>query len=70
MKLISLTEESPYNHCFINFLRFIYKFIRIIYVSFFFYFAPFAMLAYQFHLVHRHKDDDEYVHIYWKDWFK
>lgn len=36
--------------CYFKFFRFIYKFWRIFHVSFFFYFAPFLMLVYQFYL--------------------
>jgi hypothetical protein len=36
--------------CYFSFCRFIYKFWRIFHVSFFFYFAPFLMLVYQFYL--------------------
>lgn len=37
-------------NCFFQFCRFVYKFWRIFHVSFFFYFAPFLMLVYQFYL--------------------
>jgi len=36
--------------CFFSLCRLIYKFWRIFHVSFFFYFAPFLMLVYQFYL--------------------
>lgn len=48
--LASMDSESPRNACFFKVLRFIQKLIRIFYMSFFFYFAPFGMLLYQFYL--------------------
>lgn len=36
--------------CLFQFFRFFYKFWRMFHVSFFFYFAPFIMLVYQFYL--------------------
>lgn len=48
--LAAMTTESPEGDCFFRFLRFIQKSIRVFYMSFFFYFAPFSMLIYQFYL--------------------
>jgi len=41
-----ITVEMPHDHLFFVVLKFITKAIRMIYVSFFFYFAPFYMLIY------------------------
>lgn len=41
-------KKFPRQNCYLQFLRFIYKTIRVFHVSFFFYFAPFLMLFYQF----------------------
>lgn len=60
MKLLCLSDESPYHHTFVNILRIIYKIIRILYISFFFYFAPFAMLSYQYYLVNKHRNEEAY----------
>ena len=48
--LTSLTTDRPQDHCYFLFLRFIQKSLRVFYVSFFFYFAPFGMLLYQYYL--------------------
>ena len=48
--LDAMTKDSPENACFFKVLRFIQKAIRVFYMSFFFYFAPFLMLIYQFYL--------------------
>jgi len=42
--------EHPRRNCFMKFLRVIQKTLRVFYVSFFFYFAPFLMLFYQFYM--------------------
>ena len=44
------TRDEPHTHFFFVFLRFIQKTIRVFYMSFFFYFAPFSMLLYQYYL--------------------
>ena len=56
-QLVEATTHDPRKVCFFRFLRFIQKTIRVFYVSFFFYFAPFGMLLYQFYLnmAARHK---------------
>jgi hypothetical protein len=48
--LHGLTVDRAQDHCYFLFLRFIHKSLRIFYVSFFFYFAPFGMLLYQYYL--------------------
>ena len=45
-----MEKESPNDHCFFVLLRTITKIFRLFYVSFFFYFAPFYHLLYNFYL--------------------
>ena len=40
----------PRDKCFFRLLRVVQKTLRVFYASFFFYFAPFSMLAYQYYL--------------------
>jgi len=48
-----MEKESPSDHLFFLFLRTITKSLRLFYVSFFFYFAPFYMLMYNYYLEQR-----------------
>ena len=48
--LLEAISQDPKKDCFFKLLRFIQKTIRVFYMSFFFYFAPFGMLLYQFYL--------------------
>lgn len=48
-----LESESPNDHCLFVFLRTVTKIFRLFYVSFFFYFAPFYLLLYNFYLEQR-----------------
>jgi len=48
-----LESESPHDHIFFVFLKTLTKVFRIFYVSFFFYFAPFYMLVYNYYLEQR-----------------
>lgn len=48
--LAAMTYENPDDVCFFKILQGIRKFIRLFYMSFFFYFAPFGMLIYQFYV--------------------
>jgi len=48
-----MEKESPSDHFFFLFLRTITKSLRLFYVSFFFYFAPFYMLLYNYYLEQR-----------------
>ena len=50
-----LMVDKPSDHCYFNMLRFIQKTIRIFYVSFVFYFAPFSMLIYQYYLNYKER---------------
>jgi len=48
-----LESESPHDHIFFVFLKTLTKVFRVFYVSFFFYFAPFYMLVYNYYLEQR-----------------
>lgn len=49
-KSMVLVDNPRSGKCLFMLGRIIYKFFRIVHVSFFFYFAPFLMLVYQFYL--------------------
>lgn len=48
----------PRSNIFLKFLRFVFKCIRIVHVCFFFYFAPFLMLFYQFYYFEVNQETD------------